>query len=55
MSVYKRGKYWIVQFNKICRSANRLGYYVPEYEWGDWNIKDKPIRYLPDGEEQRIL
>jgi len=81
MSVYKRGKYWIVQFNhnkntytqrqrgikditvrlwsrqfnKICRNANRLGYYTPDYEWGEWNIKDKPIRYLTDDEEQRIL
>jgi integrase len=32
-----------------------LGYYIPEYEWGNWNIKDKPIRYLTDDEEQRIL
>jgi len=46
---------WSSQFNKICRNANRLGYYVPEYEWGEWNIKDKPIRYLTDNEEQKIL
>jgi integrase len=46
---------WSRQFNKICRNANRLGYYVPEYEWGEWNIKDKPIRYLNDDEEQRVL
>jgi len=32
-----------------------LGYYVPEYEWGEWNIKDKPNRYLNDEEEPRIL
>jgi len=43
------------QFNKICRNANRLGYYTPDYEWGEWNIKDKPIRYLTDDEEQNIL
>ena len=46
---------WSRQFNKICRNANRLGYYTPDYEWGEWNIKDKPIRYLTDDEEQRIL
>jgi integrase len=46
---------WSRQFNKICRNANRLGYYTPNYEWGEWNIKDKPIRYLTDTEEQRIL
>jgi integrase len=46
---------WSRQFNKICRHANRLGYYVPEYEWGEWNVKDKPIRYLTDHEEQKIL
>ncbi|MEW8563758.1 MAG: site-specific integrase [Candidatus Thiodiazotropha sp.] len=46
---------WSRQFNKICRYAKRLGYYTPEYEWGEWNIKDKPIRYLTDNEEQRIL
>jgi len=32
-----------------------LGYYVSEYEWGEWNIKDKPNRYLNDEEEPRIL
>jgi len=46
---------WSRQFNKICRNANRLGYYTPDYEWGEWNIKDKPIRYLTDDEEQKIL
>lgn len=46
---------WAWQFNKICRNAKRLGYYTPEYEWGEWNIKDKPIRYLNDAEEQKIL
>jgi len=46
---------WTRQFNKVCRNAKRLGYYTPEYEWGDWNIKDKPIRYLTDIEEQKIL
>jgi integrase len=46
---------WSRQFNKICRNAKRLGYYTPDYEWGEWNIKDKPIRYLTDNEEQRIL
>ena len=46
---------WSRQFNKICRNAKRLGYYIPEYEWGEWNIKDKPIRYLTDNEEQKIL
>jgi len=46
---------WSRQFNKICRNANRLGYYTPDYEWGEWNIKDKPIRYLSDDEEQKIL
>jgi len=46
---------WSRQFNKICRNAKRLGYYIPEYEWGDWNIKDKPIRYLTDDEEKLIL
>ena len=46
---------WSRQFNKICRNANRLGYYIPDYEWGEWNIKDKPIRYLTDDEEQKIL
>ncbi len=46
---------WSRQFNKICRNAKRLGYYTSEYEWGEWNIKDKPIRYLTDDEEQRIL
>ncbi len=46
---------WSRQFNKICRNAKRLGYYIPEYEWGEWNIKDKPIRYLADDEEQKIL
>ena len=45
---------WSRQFNKICRNANRLGYYTPDYQWGEWNIKDKPIRYLTD-EEQKIL
>ncbi|MCP4995019.1 MAG: tyrosine-type recombinase/integrase, partial [Gammaproteobacteria bacterium] len=33
----------------------RLGYYIPEYEWGNWNIKDKPIHYLTDDEDQKIL
>ena len=46
---------WARQFNKICRNAKRLGYYTPEYEWGEWNIKDKPIRYLTDEEEQKVL
>jgi integrase len=46
---------WSRQFNKICRNAKRLGYYTPEIEWCDWNIKDKPIRYLTDHEEQQIL
>jgi integrase len=46
---------WSRQFNKICRNAKRLGYYMPVYEWCEWNIKDKPIRYLTDNEEQRIL
>mgnify|MGYP001822500257 FL=1 len=46
---------WSRQFNKICRNANRLGYYAPDYEWGERNIKDKPIRYLTDDEEQKIL
>lgn len=46
---------WSRQFNKICRNAKRLGYYTPDYEWGEWNIKDKPIRYLTDEEERRIL
>ncbi|MCP4286614.1 MAG: hypothetical protein GY792_19565 [Gammaproteobacteria bacterium] len=46
---------WSRQFNKICRNAKRLGYYIPEYEWGEWNIKDKPIRYLTNEEEQKIL
>jgi integrase len=46
---------WSRQFNKICRNAKRLGYYTPEYEWCEWIIKDKPIRYLTDNEEQRIL
>ena len=46
---------WSRQLNKICRNANRLGYYTPEFEWGEWNIKDKPIRYLIDAEEQKIL
>ncbi len=53
--MYKRGEYRIVQFNKICRNAKRLGFYTPEHEWGEWNIKDKPIRYLTDEEEQKIL
>ena len=46
---------WSRQFNKICRNAKRLGYYNPEYEWGEWIVKDKPIRYLTDDEEQKIL
>ncbi len=46
---------WSRQFNMICRNANRLGYYIPEYEWGEWTVKDKPIRYLTDDEEQKIL
>ncbi len=46
---------WSQQFNKVCQHAKRLGYYVPEYDWGNRNIKDKPIRYLTDDEEQRIL
>ena len=46
---------WSRQFNKICWNAKRLGYYTPVYEWCEWNIKDKPIRYLTDNEEQRIL
>ena len=41
---------WPQQFNKVCQHAKRLGYYVPDYEWGDWNIKDRPIRYLTDTE-----
>ena len=28
---------------------------TPDYEWGEWNIKDKPIRYLTDEEERQIL
>lgn len=46
---------WSRQFNKICRNAKRLGYYIPEYEWGEWIVKEKPIRYLTDEEEQKIL
>jgi len=46
---------WSRQFNKICRNAKRLGYYIPEFEWGEWIVKDKPIRYLTDDEEQKIL
>ena len=46
---------WSRQFNKICRNAKRLGYYIPEYEWSERNIKDKPIRCLTDEEEQKIL
>ena len=37
------------------RNANRRGFYTPDYEWGEWNIKDKPIRYLTDDEDQKIL
>jgi integrase len=33
----------------------RLGYYTPVYEWPEWHIKDKPIRYLTDDEEFKIL
>jgi len=52
-----RNKYTVpgIRRNKICRNAKRLGYYTPEYEWCEWDIKDKPIRYLSDDEEQRIL
>ncbi|MDX2506818.1 MAG: tyrosine-type recombinase/integrase [Gammaproteobacteria bacterium] len=46
---------WSRQFNKICRKAHRLGYFTPQYEWCEWNIKDKPIRYLTDEEELLIL
>jgi len=46
---------WAWQFNKICRNAKRLGYYTPEYEWGEWHVKDKPIRYLTEAEEHKIL
>jgi integrase len=46
---------WSIQFNKICRHAKRLGYYTPVYEWPEWHIKDKPIRYLTDDEELKIL
>ena len=46
---------WSRQFNKICRNAKRLGYFTPEYEWCEWNIKDKPIRYLTDEEELQVL
>lgn len=46
---------WSRQFNKICRHAKRLGYYTPEYEWPDWHIKDKPIRYLTEDEELKVL
>jgi len=46
---------WSMQFNKICRHAMRRGYYTPVYEWPEWHIKDKPIRYLTDDEELRIL
>ena len=46
---------WSRQFNKVCRNAKRLGYYISEYEWGEWIVKDKPIRYLTDEEEQKIL
>jgi integrase len=46
---------WSMQFNKVCRHAKRLGYYTPVYEWPEWHIKDKPIRYLTDDEEHRIL
>lgn len=46
---------WSMQFNKVCRHAKRLGYYTPVYEWPEWHIKDKPIRYLTDDEELRIL
>lgn len=46
---------WSRQFNKVCRNAKRLGYYTPEYEWPEFNVKEKPIRYLTDEEEQLIL
>ena len=46
---------WSRQFNKICQHAIRFGYYIPDYEWGKWNIKDKPIRCLTDDEEKKIL
>lgn len=46
---------WARQFNKVCRSAKRLGYYTPDYEWGEWHVKEKPIRYLTDIEEQKVL
>ncbi len=46
---------WTRQFNQVCRNAKRLGYYTPDYEWGEWHVKDKPIRYLTDAEEQKIL
>jgi hypothetical protein len=46
---------WARQFNMICRSAKWLGYYTPNYEWGEWHLKDQPIRYLTDAEEQQIL
>ncbi|MCB1880760.1 MAG: hypothetical protein KDI54_12000 [Gammaproteobacteria bacterium] len=32
---------WSRQFNKICRNAKRLGYYIPEYEWGEWVVTKK--------------
>ena len=46
---------WSNQFNKICKNAQRLGYFTPQYEWGEWHVKDKPIRYLTEDEEIRIL
>ena len=46
---------WARQFNKVCRSAKRLGYYTPDYEWGEWHVKEKPIRYLTDIEERKVL
>jgi len=46
---------WSRQFNKVCKNAHRLGYFTPVYEWGTWNIKDKPIRYLTEEEEHKIL
>ena len=36
----------------------RLDYYTPiplYMKWPEWHIKDKPIRYLTDDEELRIL
>lgn len=46
---------WSRQFSKVVNWAKKMGYFIPSYSFPEFHIKEKPIRFLTEDEEQRIL